>query len=399
MRIYNPTITGSLTLSGSLVATQTLDVTVTTASYAITASHALNATAESSSFATTASYSISSSHAEFSDSSTTSTSASFATTSSHSEFADQAGTSTSASFSTTASHAEFSDESGTSTSSSYATTASHAEFSDEASTAASSTSASYATTSSFAISSSHSEFADDAASATSSSYALTASFALNAGGGSGVTETIEYNGQIRYEIVSGSTKAQIVSTGNVYKNLTWSRSSTTLTVTSTSHGLSSGDLVLIRNMSEDYELKSITSTGANSFTCTVADSGGTSGTSGAYIPAFGCSTVDLTTGVVTVTAPGAGDLQINSMMVYAPSSEADPITVNIPAGDSNSGGINSALDTRFIPLCTFYKLDGVSPVLSTTTATAYSKTANFAQYTITGGSPDTFGAVQFMLRF
>ena len=153
------------------------------------------------------------------------------------------------------------------------------------------------------------------------------------------------------------------------------------------------------NMREEYELKNITSTGANTFTCTVADSGGTSGTSGAYIPAFGCSTVDLTTGVVTVTAPGAGDLQLNSMMVYAPSSETDPITVNIPAGDSNSGGINGALDTRFIPLCTFYKLDGVSPVLSTATVTAYSKTANFAQYTITGGSPDTFGAVQFMLRF
>ena len=81
--------------------------------------------------------------------------------------------------------------------------------------------------------------------------------------------------------------------------------------------------------------------------------------------------VDLTTGVVTVTAPGAGNLQINSMMVYAPSSETDPITVNIPAGDSNSGGINSALDTRFIPLCTFYKVDGVSPVLSTATVTAY----------------------------
>jgi len=381
MRIYNPTITGSLTLSGSLVANQTLDVTVTTASFAITASHALNATSESSSFATTASYSISSSHAETADSATTATSA------------------TSASFATTASHSEFADESTTSTSSSYATSASHAEFSDEASTASSSTSASYATTSSFAISSSHSEFADDAASATSSSYALTASFALNAGGGSGVTETIDYNGQIRYEIVSGSTKAQIVSTGNVYKNLTWSRSSTTLTVTSTSHGLSSGDLVLIRNMSEDYELKNITSTGANSFTCTVADSGGTSGTSGAYIPAFGCSTVDLTTGVITVTAPGAGNLQLNSMMVYAPSSETDPITVNIPAGDSNSGGINGALDTRFIPLCTFYKVDGVSPVLSTATVTAYNKTANFAQYTITGGSPDTFGAVQFMLRF
>jgi len=236
--------------------------------------------------------------------------------------------------------------------------------------------------------------------ATTSSYALTASYALNAGsGGGGVTETLEYNGQVRYEIVSGSSKAQIVSTGNVYKNLSWSRSSTTLTVTSTAHGLSDGNNVLIRNMSEDYELKSITTSGSNAFTCTVADSGNTSGTSGAYIPAFDCSAIDLTSGGVTVTAPGAGDLQLNSIMVYAPSSELDPITVNIPAGDSNSGGINSALDTRFPPLCTFYKLDGPSPILSSNTVITYSKTANFAQYSVGGGSPDTFGAVQFVLRF
>lgn len=317
-------------------------------------------------------------------------------------------------------------------SSSFASTASYISAGDVDGTVAN------ATTSSYSISSSHAEFSDNSRDSVSSSFALTASFALNAGsggsvdtgsllvtasattnvitftkgdsstfavtvdtgsGGGGVTETLEYNGQVRYEIVSGSTKAQLVSTGNVYKNLSWSRSSTTLTVTSTAHGLSTGDNVLIRNMSEDYELKSITTSGSDAFTCTVADSGDTSGTTGAYIPAFDCSTISLTSGVVTVTAPGAGDLQLNSMMVYAPSSESDPITVNIPAGDSNSGGINSALDTRFPPLCTFYKLDGPNPVLSSTTVITYSKTANFAQYSIGGGSPDTFGAVQFVLRF
>jgi hypothetical protein len=386
--------------------------------------------------ATSASYAVSASHVEFADNSRDSVSSSFALTASYALNAASADT---GSLLTTASAAGTTitftkgdsstfdvtiSQTGSIESSSYAVSASHAEFSDNSRDAVS---ASYAITSSYLT-----------GIAVSSSYALTASYALNAGsggsvdtgsllvtasattnvitftkgdsstfavtvdtgsGGGGVTETLEYNGQVRYEIVSGSSKAQIVSTGNVYKNLSWSRSSTTLTVTSTAHGLSDGNNVLIRNMSEDYELKSITTSGSNAFTCTVADSGNTSGTSGAYIPAFDCSAIDLTSGGVTVTAPGAGDLQLNSIMVYAPSSELDPITVNIPAGDSNSGGINSALDTRFPPLCTFYKLDGPSPILSSNTVITYSKTANFAQYSVGGGSPDTFGAVQFVLRF
>lgn len=373
--------------------------------------------------ATSASYSVSASHAEFSDNSRDSVSSSFALTASYALNAatadtgsllvtasavgttitftkgdsttfdiviSQTGSIASASFAISASHAEFSDNTRDAISSSYAVTASYA--------VSSSHEIIQEISSSFATSASHAEFADESSTSISSSFATTASYALNAGSGA-VTETLEYNGQIRYEIVSGSTKAQIVSTGNVYKNLSWSRSSTTLTVTSTGHGLSTGDNILIRNMSEDYELKSITTSGSDAFTCTVADSGDTSGTTGAYIPAFDCSTISLTSGVVTVTAPGAGDLQLNSMMVYAPSSESDPITVNIPAGDSNSGGINSALDTRFPPLCTFYKLDGPNPILSSTTVITYSKTANFAQYSIGGGSPDTFGAVQFVLRF
>ena len=434
--------------------------TATSASYSVSASHA--EFADNSRTSVSSSFAVSGSHSEFADSSRTSISSSFATSASHAEFADSTTSasyaisashvefsdnsrdSVSSSFALTASYAlnaatadtgsllvtasavgttvTFTkgdsttfdiviSQTGSIASASFATSASHAEFSDNTRDAISSSyavTASYAVSSSheiiqeisssFATSASHAEFADESSTSISSSFATTASYALNAGSGA-VTETLEYNGQIRYEIVSGSTKAQIVSTGNVYKNLSWSRSSTTLTVTSTGHGLSTGDNILIRNMSEDYELKSITTSGSDAFTCTVADSGDTSGTTGAYIPAFDCSTISLTSGVVTVTAPGAGDLQLNSMMVYAPSSESDPITVNIPAGDSNSGGINSALDTRFPPLCTFYKLDGPNPILSSTTVITYSKTANFAQYSIGGGSPDTFGAVQFVLRF
>jgi hypothetical protein len=301
-----------------------------TSSYAVSSSHEIikeisSSFADTASFSNTASFAFSSSHSEFSDLariSTNATSASFATTASYALNAgsgttntgsllvtasavgttitftkgdsttfdiviSQTGSIASASFATSASHAEFSDNTRDAISSSYAVTASYA--------VSSSHEIIQEISSSFATSASHAEFADESSTSISSSFATTASYALNAGSGA-VTETLEYNGQIRYEIVSGSTKAQIVSTGNVYKNLSWSRSSTTLTVTSTGHGLSTGDNVLIRNMSEDYELKSITTSGVDAFTCTVADSGDTSGTTGAYIPAFDCSTISLTSG-------------------------------------------------------------------------------------------------------
>lgn len=422
MRIYNPTITGSLTLSGSIIADRVQEFQVTSASYAITASHALNSTSESSSFATTASFAVTASYAI-----SASHEIKVEISSSHADTATSASHAVNSNLAKTASYVSAASVDGTvanATTSSYALTASFALNAASGGTVdtgsllkTGSVSSNVLTftkgdgttfdltvatgsggsvdTGSLLITASASTNVITFTKGDSSTFAIT----VDTGSGGGTTETLEYNGQVRYEIVSGSSKAQIVSTGNVYKNLSWSRSSTTLTVNSTGHGLSTGDNVLIRNMSEDYELKRITTSGADAFTCTVADSGDTSGTSGAYIPAFDCSAIDLTTGEVTVTAPGAGDLQINSMMVYAPSSEVDPITVNIPAGDSNSGGINSALDTRFPPLVTFYKLDQASPVLSTTTTVTYSKTANFAQYSVGGGSPDTFGAVQFILRF
>jgi hypothetical protein len=38
-----------------------------------------------------------------------------------------------------------------------------------------------------------------------------------------------------------------MSSGNIISGLTWARSTTTLTITSTAHGLSTGDYVVIRN--------------------------------------------------------------------------------------------------------------------------------------------------------
>lgn len=129
------------------------------------------------------------------------------------------------------------------------------------------------------------------------------------------------------------------STGNLYSGLSWNRSSTTLNITSSGHGLSTNNKVLIRNFNEDYEYKNVTSIDANHFSVTVADSGDTTGTAGAYVPAFS-SSVTHTSGDVTaieISAPGAGDLQLNEVRIYANNQESN-LTVTVPAGLSNGGG-------------------------------------------------------------
>ena len=92
-------------------------------------------------------------------------------------------------------------------------------------------------------------------------------------------------------------------------------------------------------MSVDYSYLEIQSTAdANTFTVTVPDSGGTSGTAGAYIPAVkaavtGTSSVT----AVTLTAPSAGNIRINVYQQYS-SGQQDPMTLTIPTTLTNGNG-------------------------------------------------------------
>ena len=131
----------------------------------------------------------------------------------------------------------------------------------------------------------------------------------------------------------------MVSTGNVYGGLTWTRSTTTLTVTNASHGLLVGDFVVIRNMSEDYSYLEIqTVADVNTFTLTVADSGGTGDSNGTYIPAVkavvtGTSSIS----AVTLTAPSAGNIRINVYQQYS-SAQDQGMTLTLPTSLTNGNG-------------------------------------------------------------
>ena len=86
-----------------------------------------------------------------------------------------------------------------------------------------------------------------------------------------------YNNNIRYIIDQGGSDytLELTSTGDEWGGRSWNRVSTTLYITSSAHGLSNGDVVMVRNAGgQDYVLSAIANSSANNFSVTVADSGG-----------------------------------------------------------------------------------------------------------------------------
>jgi hypothetical protein len=198
-----------------------------------------------------------------------------------------------------------------------------------------------------------------------------ATLTISGGGGGGISTV--YNNTNRYVYTSGDDQIQIVSSGTLYAGLTWSRSTTTLTVTSTAHGLTTGDYVLIRNMSADYQYLPITVSDSNTFTVTVADSGGASGTEGAYVPCIKMTA--LSESAITFVAPSAGNVQLISCVIYLDAPESSP-TITVPSNAlSNGAGINNSLATKNPPVLQVYR--GDTGILYTGAGYTFSTVSNF----------------------
>jgi len=139
-------------------------------------------------------------------------------------------------------------------------------------------------------------------------------------------------------------------------------------------------------MNVDYVYVSITSTGANTFTCTVADSGATSGTAGAYIPAVKVSSVTQTSGqidAVTFAAPSAGNIQINKVNQYS-SAQVDPWVWTVPASLSNgAGGFTTKKNINPIAVQLII-VDGTAFSSTDTAVVTYNLSTNINQITMTG---------------
>jgi len=221
-------------------------------------------------------------------------------------------------------------------------------------------------------------------------------------GSTGTSAGESFNPQITYLADSSGADYEIYlqSTGNLYSGLAWSRSTNTLTVTSALHGLTTGDAVLLRNVNTDYVyIASITVTGANTFTAGVADTGDTSGI-GAYIPALKVSSVTNNSGditAVTVAAPSAGNVQLNSIRLFANNQETSPCTYTVPASLSNGVGGNTDKQDINQALVFANGFDGTGNSTTISAVAQYNLGSNFNQIRISG--IDNFSPVMTKLVF
>ena len=181
------------------------------------------------------------------------------------------------------------------------------------------------------------------------------------GDGSGLTNLnitsniTTFNDNIRYEAYNSTQVIEILSTGTIYSGLDWTRSSTTLTIASPSHGLSNGDYVIIRNMSEDYSYLAVSNATTDTFDVTVAASGAAEGSLGAYIPAARVTSV--TEAGATIISPTVGNIQIQSIKVITGVKSTTAFALTMPSSIDNGAGANSSLTNMNPPLVSSYRLD------------------------------------------
>ena len=153
---------------------------------------------------------------------------------------------------------------------------------------------------------------------------------------------VTLNSALRYVAYTASTaRVEFTSTGDYHGGKDWNRDSTTLGITSSIHGLVTGDTVMVRNASSDYIYSAITRQDNDHFTVPVAASGGTVGDDAAWIPAFSASVTDNTGDItaITVSSPNAlsGSAQLNSILCFASNQGTEP-TITMPAGSIKEGG-------------------------------------------------------------
>lgn len=200
------------------------------------------------------------------------------------------------------------------------------------------------------------------------------------------------NQNVTYSQSLNNDSVVIQSAGNLYTNLLWSQSANEVNITRNNHGLSTGDFVVIKNMSTDNYYVAVTASSANTLTVTLPFTGSSQDTEGAYVPAL---TVTSTNGYdedMTLAKPAVGDVKLQSLDLYIESSETSIKELTVPA-------VGSSLKDRTIPHIQAYNAAGAqisrinaASVLFDTTST------NYGLYKLNGGL-DTFGRVIVTLKF
>jgi hypothetical protein len=161
---------------------------------------------------------------------------------------------------------------------------------------------------------------------------------------------VAYNSVSRYKTYDNTTDAQIwmVSSSTVYYSLAWTRTGTSLTITSNPDGLTVGDYVIIRNCNVDNVYVEIDSVTISTFTVTVANSGDFSGSEGAYSKAF--KTSSESSAGCTVSAPSGADCQLISMLVATGARSASSYALTLPQSSTNGAGLNTTTLNSYFPI-------------------------------------------------
>jgi hypothetical protein len=176
-----------------------------------------------------------------------------------------------------------------------------------------------------------------------------------ASGETGVASLVnepEYNGISRYQAVSTSgEEVWVLSSSTVYSHVSWSRSGTTLTISSPAHGHSMGNKVIIRNTNKDYQALDIVTTSTNSFTVTTTNTGGTSGTNASYSLGFSYGHVGApkTGGVLSAPSGPHADAQLISLRIRTGSRAGTTYDLVVPASAVNGAGENTDLSDCYVP--------------------------------------------------
>lgn len=211
-----------------------------------------------------------------------------------------------------------------------------------------------------------------------------------------------FNGVVRYLVEQNGSNYEINATVATKMLLvSWTRSGTNLTISSTAHGLSVGDKVVITNSNDTgQQVASIDSVTTDAFVVTTTNSGGTSGSEAQYGTLF-TSTVTNTGGDVTgvvMVAPGGkvATSQLLSLSIFCGSQES-ALVLTLPSGlGEGAGGYSDKQEINAVGLTALnFAGTGTSGALSP--STTYNLSSNFNQISI--GNIDIFEPVMLGIRF
>ena len=198
--------------------------------------------------------------------------------------------------------------------------------------------------------------------------------------GSGGTSTL-YNSVARYQAyASGSAAVWLTSSSTMNSGLSWTRSSTTVTITRNNHGHSNGDAIIIRNVNVDNEWCTISNVATNTFDITVSSSSGAaSGSSAAYMLTFTITSASASGS--TLVAPSGGDVVLISAYFASGSRSGTTYAFTTPTSALNGAGANTSVSNAYFPILRAQDLvAGTVANITMTVATA----SNFNVFTFGG---------------